>query len=73
MKKIKVFLSALMLLLAITAFAQQQTNKDEYQQVSGHLKFKGYMVSLQNIKSTETKTDTLKNDQYFQPANDLCI
>jgi hypothetical protein len=60
MKKIKIIFSALILLTAITAYSQQQTKQDEYPQVNGHLKFKTYSISLQNIKSTETKTDTLK-------------
>jgi hypothetical protein len=60
MKKFKIVLSAVMLLSAITVFAQQRTLKDEYPQESGHLRFNGYMVYFQNINNTETKTDTLK-------------
>lgn len=60
MKNIKIVLSVVLLLSAITVFAQQKTIKEEYPQESGNLRFNSYMVSFQNIKNTEIQTDTLK-------------
>jgi len=60
MKKIKVFLLAAMCLPAFIVNAQQKPINEEYPSQSGHLRFNKYQVPFQNIKNTETKTDTLK-------------
>ena len=68
MKKIKVVLLATMSLFAFVVNAQQKTVNEEYPSVNGNLRFNKYQANFQNIKNTETKTDTLKMINTFSKS-----
>jgi hypothetical protein len=70
MKKLQLFLTAVMLICGFTAMSQEKTVKDLYPNLVGNLRFNISQLNFQNVNNTDTKTDTLKlYNEWSKPMN----